>query len=220
MDAIRAIRRLFVMGCGRSGTWLLTAAMSTFDDVELVASEIGVEQFGLIQTDRSVLILKRKHDAYDEIHEIPDQIEIIYAIRHPFDVLTSLNPNHPQSNYHISPQRWLGEMLALQYLVDTGRKNTLIVRYEDLVMQPQETQSRIGSALALKPRFSMDELERSFAAPDEAVRAMHGLRPIDTRSLNKFRHDPEKIAIWRGSGRALGRLLGWVAETYDYDISL
>ena len=30
IDSDRPIKRIYIMGCGRSGTWLLTAAMSTF----------------------------------------------------------------------------------------------------------------------------------------------------------------------------------------------
>src|SRR5947199_1870662 len=32
IDDIKKIQRIFVMGCGRSGTWLLTGLMATFND--------------------------------------------------------------------------------------------------------------------------------------------------------------------------------------------
>ena len=89
IDKTKAFRRIYVMGCGRSGTWLLTGVMSTFNDVEVVAKELSVEHFGLFQTNRSILILKRDSLAYQRIKEIPQQIEIVFIVRHPFDVLTS-----------------------------------------------------------------------------------------------------------------------------------
>ncbi len=53
------LRRIYLMGCGRSGTWLLTAAFSTFAYVEIMAKESGVEIFGTVATDAKVLLVKR-----------------------------------------------------------------------------------------------------------------------------------------------------------------
>jgi hypothetical protein len=75
----KSLRRIYVMGCGRSGTWLLTHIMSTFFGVEVVARELPVEYFGLLMTDRSILILKRDKAAYQRIQQIPASIEIAYS---------------------------------------------------------------------------------------------------------------------------------------------
>ena len=219
IDNVRPFRRLYVMGCGRSGTWLLTATMSTFDDLEIVQKERPFEYFGLLTTTQSMLVMKRDSTAYQRVANIPESIAIAYIVRHPFDVLTSHNPTS-ENLYHVTPHRWLGEMLTLQYLVDTGRKNTQIIRYEDLVARPQEIQSSIANVQGLKVRHSIDQIDQTFKAPVEATAAMHGLRKIDIKSVNKFKSDPAKIAYLKEIRPSLGRLLPWVGETFEYDISL
>ena len=92
IDADRPIKRIYIMGCGRSGTWLLTAVMSTFKGVCVLSKEVPIDFFGRLTTTGAALILKRNSDAYQHIEQIPQRIGIIYIVRHPFDVLTSNNP--------------------------------------------------------------------------------------------------------------------------------
>src|SRR5262249_52397251 len=57
IDNRKPRRRIYVMGCGRSGTWLLTHVMTTFFGVEVVLRELPVEYFRLLMSDSSVLVL-------------------------------------------------------------------------------------------------------------------------------------------------------------------
>jgi hypothetical protein len=66
----------------------------------------------------------------------------------------------------------------------------------------------------------VDDLPRVFKASREANLAMHGLRKIDSRSLHKYKSDPEKIAYLTALKPQLGNTLEWVASQFDYDISL
>jgi len=193
--------------------------MSTFDSLEVVPKELTFEYFGLLGTNQSMLVLKRGLVAYQRIEVIPESVEIAYIVRHPFDVLTSHNPT-TQRLYYITPDRWLGEMLALQYLVDTRRPNTGIIRYEELVREPTVAQSDLATFFGLTIGRSINEIDATFKASPEAIAAMHGLRKIDTNSINKYRADPVKLDYLRQIGPRLGRLLRWVGETYQYDITL
>ena len=76
IDQTGPFRRIYVMGCGRSGTWLLTHVLS--NDTDVVLRELTVEYFGLLIPDRPVLVLKRDHVAYRGIERIPASIEIAY----------------------------------------------------------------------------------------------------------------------------------------------
>jgi hypothetical protein len=219
IDQIRPFRRLYIMGCGRSGTWLLTAVMSTFDSLDVVAKELTFEYFGLLVTNQSMLVMKRDLYAYKRVELIPESVEIAYIVRHPFDVLTSYNPT-VQRQYYITPDRWLGEMLALQYLVDTKRPNTKIIRYEDLVTQPAKVQADLADFFHLTISRSVDHVDSTFNASPEAIAAMHGLRKIDTSSINKYQTDGAKLDYLKQVRARLGRLLQWVGETYQYDIGL
>jgi hypothetical protein len=219
IDRIRPIRRIYVMGCGRSGTWLLTSVMSTFKDTEVVPKELIFEYFGLFVTSCSVLVLKRDHAAYHRVKEIPESIEIAHIVRHPFDVLTSHLPIS-QRPYHILPDRWLGEMTALHDLMDTGRKNTKIIRYEDLVSKPLESQSDLASFFGLRVGVSIDEFYTVSNNPTEATAATRGARKIDVNSINKHKRDPKKIEYLKMITPGLGRMLEWVGKAYNYDVSL
>lgn len=223
MSRKQPLRRIFVMGCGRSGTWLLTAMMTGFEGVDFLPSEVPQEVFGLLTTDRPALLLKRDHKAYERIEDIPDSIHLVCIVRHPFDVLTSHNPVSPERAYHISPARWLGEMLALQYLVDTKRTRTTILRYEDLVSDPDTVRNRLGRELSLEAATPIEKVMDGFAgkgALAAARKAMHGFRPIDRQSVERFRSDPAALAYLHAVRPRLWRLLDWVAETFGYDVSL
>jgi len=217
IDRTRSLRRIYVMGCGRSGTWLLTHVMVTFADTEVVPKELAFEYFGLLTTSCSTLVLKRDPTAYQRIEEIPVSIEIAYIIRHPFDVLTSHLPSSKRP-YHILPHRWLGEMLSLQYLFDTGRKKTKIIRYEDLVSKPLELQRDLASFFDLRVVRSIDMLYTSSKNPTEST--THLSRKIDMHSIDKYKRDPEKLEYLRAIRPRLGRVLEWAAETYGYNVSL
>ncbi len=221
-DGDRHIQRIYLMGCGRSGTWLLTALMSTFDSCQLVPKELPVEAFGVIAPQQATLVLKRNLTAYEAIERIPDPIHIVYIIRHPFDVLTSVNPVHPggPGTYYITPARWLGETMALQYLKDTQRPNTLVVRYEDLVQDPDRVQQQLAQHFKLGVKAAAQDVDAVFDAPPEARLAMHGLRKIDRQSLYTYRQSESKLQYLRSIRPRLGRLLDWVSETYAYDIGL
>jgi hypothetical protein len=220
IDQIARFGRLYVMGCGRSGTWLLFAVLSTFTDIEIVPMELSIEHFGVFYTNHAFLGLKRDSTAYQLVENIPESISILYIIRHPFDVLTSHNPVVAERLYYMTPHRWLGEMLALQYIIDTRRPNTKIIRYEDLAHDPAQVQSEIGALYSLDVQHSIDHVDFTFKGPPEAIAAMHGLRKIDTKSVGKYRNDPEKIAYLRRLRPRLGRLLDWTAETFGYDVDL
>jgi hypothetical protein len=215
IDAQRPSRRIFLMGCGRSGTWLLTAAFSTFDALEVVAVERPFEDFGLFATDKPNLLLKRDHASYRRIEQMPESIQIAMIVRHPFATLTS-KIEREQRKYHITPDRWLGEMLALQYLVDTRRPATLIVRYEDLVRDPDGAQQNLASRFGLPMLHPMSRIKDLFRGPADALSGA----TVHVESIDKYKRDPEKVEYLKSIRPRLGRLLDWVAEEFDYDIAL
>ncbi len=215
INKVNNIRRLYVMGCGRSGTWLLTAVMNSFEGVDVIAKELSVEHFGLYGTDRSILIIKRDSSAYQRIKEIPSLIELVYIVRHPFDVLTSHLPRSGRL-YHILPSRWLGEMVALQYLVTNRGKNTKIIRYEDLVCQPVATQTELASFFNLKINLPIDQVITGHYEVSGKIVP----RKIDQRSIGRHRLDSTKIKYLGQIIPLLGDTLKWVADTYCYDVTL
>jgi hypothetical protein len=217
IDNRKSHRRIYVMGCGRSGTWLLTHAIATFFGVEVVPRELPLEYFGLLMTDSSALVLKRDNAAYQRVKQMPASIEIAYIVRHPYDVLTSHLPGSGRP-YHILPERWVGELTALRHLVDSQKKNVKIVRYEDLVRRPVESQNKVGHFFRLKIRVPIDTIYTASNNPSESP--LHQSRKIDVSSIDKYKLDPAKLAYLARIKPQLGEVLDWVGKTYDYDLSL
>jgi Sulfotransferase family len=214
-DTCKPLRRIYVMGVGRSGTWLLTHVMATFFDVEVVPRELPVEYFGLLMTDRSVLVIKRDGNTYQRIQQIPANIEIVYIVRHPYDVLTSYLPNSPRP-YFVRPERWVGQLTALRHLLDSQRKNIKVVRYEDLVRHPVEWQKKLEHFFRLKIRIPINTLYTTSNNPSESP--LHRSRKIDVSSIDKHKRDPAKLSYLSRIKPQLGEVLDWVAKTYDYDL--
>jgi hypothetical protein len=219
IDADRPIKRIYIMGCGRSGTWLLTAVMSTFKHVCVVSKEVPIDFFGQLTTTGAVLILKRNSDAYLSIEQIPRQIGITYIVRHPYDVLTS-NNRMTNNLYHIQPDRWLGEMIALKSLIEVRRQNMKIIRYEDLVMNASGVQAQLAEFFGVDIASHVDDLPAVFNASAAADLAMHGVRKIDTNSIGKYKKDPRKIGYLLSITPRLCSMLDWVGSEFSYDLSL
>jgi hypothetical protein len=219
MDKEKPLNRIFVMGCGRSGTWLVTGVMSTFADVCVVGQELPVETFGILSSTQPTLVLKRAHDSFARIKEVPQEIGIAYVIRHPFDVLTSHHPNHLR-RFHIRPDRWLGEMMALQYLMRTKRPRTKIVRYEDLVRDPTAVQGALGQAFELEASVPAGDFMASFTPSPKHPAAVGCMRKIDTNAIGRYKKDPESNQHLKEIRPRLEPLLDWVATEFGYDLSL
>jgi hypothetical protein len=106
IDNRKPLRRIYVMGCGLpvGGCQVMT----TFFDVDVVPRKLPVEYFGLLMTGYSVLVIKRDSDAYQWVQQMPANIEIVYIVRHPYDVLTSHLPRSGRT-YHILPERGIAK---------------------------------------------------------------------------------------------------------------
>jgi hypothetical protein len=217
LDNRKLLRRIYVMGCGRSGTWLLTHVMATFLDVDVVSRELPVEYFGLLMTDHSVLVIKRDSDAYQWVQQMPANIEIAYIVRHPYDVLTSHLPGSGRT-YHILPERWVGELTALRHLVDSRRKSLKVVRYEDLVGRSVESQKKLGHFFRLNVRLPINTISTISNNPSESP--LYRSRKIDVTSIDKHKRDLAKLAYLAQIKPELGEILDWVGKTYDYDLGL
>jgi hypothetical protein len=211
--------RVFVLGCGRSGTWLLMQLLSTLKDQDIVPKELPVEAFGLFATRTSRLLIKRHYLSYRSISRIPRDIRIIYIVRHPYDVLTSHNPI-TKRDYHIQPERWVEEMKALSLLMTSEREQHKIVRYEDLVSNPIRIQAELAAFLGAEIAMSPEEIAPSLRLDASTRIAMHGVRKIDTNSLGKYRGDPRKLEYLRSIRGELGETLSWVSSRFDYDIGI
>ena len=145
-------RLVFIAGCARSGTSLLRKLMSCFEDVATVDRERTVSHFlDLANGPQQTLIVKRTSKCYRDLPYLPECVDLIYCVRHPYDCLTSFHPaTAAVQGYHVSERRWTNEYDSLLRLLDRQPQRTVcFARYEDLVAAPDAVQAAISSTLAL-----------------------------------------------------------------------
>jgi hypothetical protein len=218
-NKLKFINRIYVMGCGRSGTWLLTGIMNTYQATTVVPHEVDFAYFGLVDCAADTLVLKRAKSSYERIESIPVSIRILYIVRHPFDVLTSHNPKSNKL-YYVDPGRWVGEMMALRWLIESKRPETKIIRYEDLVRRPNDIQAEIAETFTLKiERPASDYCSVFKPAPQDEL-SMHGLRPPDLSSIDRWKKDCDARNYLSSISLRLSDCLPWMAATFGYDIDL
>jgi hypothetical protein len=153
--------KLFIAGCARSGTTLTRDLMHCFADTfvydrlqDIYAEHDSATNFEAdacflqaIDVPQTHAVVKRTFNCWQTLHLLPQEIGLIYCVRHPFDVLTSVHPNWPD-RYHVTPKRWLCEFLALQLLIAAQPERTIaFVRYENLIAAPNQTGRKIAHTL-------------------------------------------------------------------------
>jgi hypothetical protein len=105
------------------------------------------------------VVLKRNWTAFKHLGEVPEEVALVYMVRHPFDVLTSTHPSHPERKYYVSERRWRGEYGALKSLRETQPSRTIhFVAYEELVSHPDRVQIRLSNCLGLVSARRFTEL--------------------------------------------------------------
>jgi hypothetical protein len=153
---------LFIAGCARSGTTLLRSLAPCFQGGVVSPVERGLEAFLELAeegphasessaTGRPVLVVKRTHRFYRELHRLPACVDLLYCVRDPADCLTS---RHDQSAaerpFHVTLDRWSAEYEGLLRIerLQPGRR-IAFVRYEDLVTAPDRIQADLADRLGL-----------------------------------------------------------------------
>jgi hypothetical protein len=217
MDGATPRRRIYVAGCARSGTWLATALMSCFEGVQMVAEESMSGRFLRIEPRAPCIVLKRSSDAYGALAGAPPEIEIVYVVRHPFDVLTSA---HTGRERYATPERWKAEMAAFRALIEARHAGLHILPYEDMVLEPAATQQRMAQALDLRIRHPFARFDEVVSFDDGAVAAMHGLRAPDAKSVGRWRRDAEQFAYVKSVAPQLEPELSWLANLRGYGVAL
>jgi hypothetical protein len=194
-------RGIYIQGCARSGNTLIRELCgAAFRDVTMVkltkdTAECSLAHLaGLLEQspgDTKVLVASRNYENSlamdrDLLRAHPD-IKVLWMLRDPRDILTSIHDNQPDK-YYVSPERLIKSLqLYAQFKVEP---QVLTVRYEELVTHPDVMQVKISEHCGLAPSRNFVDAYKFFPKFHENVRAMHSIRPIDTNSLQKWRHNP------------------------------
>jgi hypothetical protein len=212
------IRQIHIIGCSRSGTTMLQAAMSAFERVMLNPGETSaaepalaarlsiVRRAGLRAPARRWYVTKRAWNWHSagEIGRLAeralrDRVGIVQIVRDPRDVLLSRHRDHDRARY-VSTEHWRRSVVAGRALEAqlAGRVPFLTVRYEDVILEPRAVEAALASALglSLRPGARLDRIADSIASAgiavwDRLTAATHGMRNADARSIGKWRDNPD-----------------------------
>jgi hypothetical protein len=145
------MKRIFIIGCGRSGTTLMQRLMHCSVDTFVAPLEHPVSKFDEI-ADYPVAVVKRTATCHRTLWSLPPDniVSLLCMVRHPFDVLTS-RMHYDDDHFHIEPKRWSREFHALEALEQSlPRPHIVFVRYETLVQCPDSVQADIARSYGLE----------------------------------------------------------------------
>jgi Sulfotransferase domain len=198
------VTHIYVQGCARSGNTLMRElCLSGFRETKLVQSsetnlECGLDLFikpqqrKFLESKATVFVASRDRDcmysmSLEMVRSHPG-LHVIWMLRNPLDVLTSIHPHKPD-RFYMSPGRWM-ETIEL-YKKFEKEPQVMTVRYEELVSNPQAVQKRIAETCSLEPVRCFTESHAFFSKSPTAVQALHSIRPIDSDSVEKWKKNPE-----------------------------
>lgn len=119
-----------------------------------------------------------------------NDLGVIYMIRDPRDVLVSSHYLRPHK-YWVKPDRWIG---TAEYALEVcDREDVELVRYEDLILKPNEIQKKIGDRFNLEIIRPFADCYAYFDESDTPnISAMRGARPLDPKRIGNWKDDPQK----------------------------
>ena len=144
------------------------------------------------------LIVKRTSECYKSLHKLPPDIKLLYCVRHP-SIRSPAATGGPSTGavFHITEDRWKCKYRALHRLQKQQPERPIfILRYEDLIKQPDVMQKKIAEHFALSIAHLFTQNEGGIA--------------IHPNSLEKWRKSPELAAYVNGFD------LGWKEKIAEF----
>ncbi|GAB1391902.1 hypothetical protein MASR1M60_00650 [Rhodocyclaceae bacterium] len=187
-------KHIHIVGCSpRSGTTLLQEMMVPCFRIDHYC-EHERSLFKEAPYPEGIACTKQPREVmYAELAmRVDPDLYFIYMQRDPRDVCVSSHGNRPGAYYTD-----LGLYLrASQYAnaID-GHPRFIRIRYEDLVRHPDAVQQALMQRLPfLEYRHPFSEYYQHARVSDQSLKAMHNLRPPDTRSIGKWKNHLERVA--------------------------
>lgn len=208
------INRLLVCGCARSGNTLMLHLLDTgFKDTEIVYDGPGGEVVPTEEdiTEGKVVIGKFPKKANKLSKWLKDEhFGAVYMMRDPRDVLVSKHWLKP-GKFWVQPKRWIQTAeIAEQY---KDHERVLLVKYEDLLRNPEDIQRKISVKFGLEITRSFNECHSNFDKNDVTnINNMNGARPFDSSRIGNWTKDKEKKQYVERTLKAFPDIKKWMHE--------
>lgn len=181
-----------IVGAPRTGTTLMLELVSNCFTVDSYAAEERsifrprpLGQIVCTKNPQDVLVMRRVLSLVADLHAI-------VMLRDPRDAVVSVHARDP-GRYWTNLRMWREYHRAAIQL--RGHPRVVMVRYEDLVRAPAETQAAIGSALPfLHPTTPFDEFHLKARPSLQSQQALGRLRPPDASSIGQWRAHKGRLA--------------------------
>jgi hypothetical protein len=187
------VHRIHIVGCSpRSGTTLLAELMAAAFAVHAEADEVPVSS----RPERSVdvYLTTRPQDALTAafaLRALPN-LDVICLVRDPRDAVVSIHAADPD-RYWAGLKFWNTYEPAVDRL--RGHDRFTMVRYEDLVRDPDAVQQTLATRLPyLDARSSFSAFESGPRPSAQATLALGGVRPVSTASIGVWREHLPRLA--------------------------
>jgi hypothetical protein len=238
------IKRVYIIGCSRSGTTMLHYAMIAFKNTILFDKETNLwsrpsisEVFTVYKekSDKTIptFYVSKRHaewwqdkDLYKTIEHVSKyNVYIINIIRDPRDVLSSRHP-YDKKRYYVEPWFWEKSVEASEFLMKNlgSYRNKLTVRYEDVVLNPKITEEILIENLGIELKEnikSWDNLKDNLEKSDidhKMIPYMHKLRNFDKGSIGNWKNDEESKGYLENvlKSSEYGKKIAQFMENYGY----
>lgn len=213
------ISRVFVTGCPRSGNTLISILLAWGDKKwkRLPGEEVPKRQ--------AKVIGKRPSD--DGVAKVAEMLKndaklfVIWMIRDPRDTCVSVHPYRPEPGPMVSGATWLQR--AKQGLGFMSHDRVRMVRYEDLVSDPNGVQQRLSMTIPLNidkkwTDWNGEGIDEK--ATDESeiknVKALSGIRPVDVSRIGIYKEteNGRKLALKLAGNPEIREM----AEQFSYEL--
>jgi hypothetical protein len=209
------IKRVYIIGCSRSGTTMLHYAMIAFKNTILFDKETNLwsrpsmyEVLNIYKEKNNIpkFYISKRHaewfndkELYKSIdHILKYNVYIINIIRDPRDVLSSRHP-YDKKRYYVEPWFWEKSIDAADLLMKKleSYRNKLSIKYEDIVLNSKIIEEELLEFLGLELKDNIkswdnlkDNLENS-GIDHKMIPYMHKLRNFDKGSIGNWKNDEE-----------------------------
>jgi hypothetical protein len=143
------------------------------------------------------------------------EIGILWMLRNPLDVLTSVHKK--ERGFYVEPYRLIASLNL--YSQFSGDPQVLTVRYEELVSDPESVQNAIVERFGVETERPFADCHEHFPRFKQNVEALHSIRPIDSKSIEKWRSNPDFCQYLSKVMRSHPELVG-IARLCGYEIDV
>tara|TARA_R110002050_G_scaffold222726_3_gene358510 strand:- start:2762 stop:3769 length:1008 start_codon:yes stop_codon:yes gene_type:complete len=137
--------------------------------------------------------------------------KFVFVLRDPRAVASSFRKSEINPHLHESALRWKASIKAFEKLGQNSKSNTLLLKYEDLVMEPEAIIRKVCLFLNIEFQTTMLTERRAFSGDGTIAHHKNSQRKINRTSLEKWREFLSKEEI-----KNIESITGSLLTNYGY----